>query len=180
MVGCFGKIGWLSEFTFKKWQNMSKAEIDEIDRKILGVLQSDAHATSEKLSEIVGLSPSPCARRVRNLEASGVIKSYVAVVDQVKVGLPISVFASIKLERQREEELDRFAKAVMRWPEIVECYLMTGQRDYLLRIVVKDLEAYESFLKQKLTRLEGVASIESSFALGQVKHSQALPISEHG
>lgn len=108
------------------------------------------------------------------------IKSYVAVVDQVKVGLPISVFASIKLERQREEELDRFAKAVMRWPEIVECYLMTGQRDYLLRIVVKDLEAYESFLKQKLTRLEGVASIESSFALGQVKHSQALPISEHG
>lgn len=180
MIGRFGKIGWLSEFIFEKWQNMSKIEIDEIDRKILGVLQSDAHATSEKLSGIVGLSPSPCARRVRNLEASGVIKSYVAVVDQVKVGLPISVFASIKLERQREEELDRFAKAVMRWPEIVECYLMTGQRDYLLRIVVKDLEAYESFLKQKLTRLEGVASIESSFALGQVKHSQALPISEHG
>ena len=155
---------------------MSKSPIDDIDRKILAILQSNAHATSEQLSEEVGLSPSPCARRVRNLEATGVIRSYVAVVDQVKVGLPISVFASIKLERQREEELDRFAKAVQRWPEIVECYLMTGQRDYLLRIVVKDLEAYEAFLKRTLTRLEGVASIESSFALGQVKHAQPLPI----
>ena len=155
---------------------MSKSTLDEIDRKILAILQSNAHATSEELSEQVGLSPSPCARRVRNLEATGVIRSYVAVVDQVKVGLPISVFASIKLERQREEELDRFAKAVQRWPEIVECYLMTGQRDYLLRIVVKDLEAYEAFLKRTLTRLEGVASIESSFALGQVKHAQPLPI----
>lgn len=155
---------------------MSKPVIDDIDRKILGILQTNAHATSEQLSEQVGLSPSPCARRVRNLEATGVIRSYVAVVDQLKVGLPISVFASIKLERQREEELDRFAKAVQRWPEIVECYLMTGQRDYLLRIVVKDLEAYEAFLKRTLTRLEGVASIESSFALGQVKHAQPLPI----
>jgi len=155
---------------------MPKIEIDEIDRKILNVLQADAHVTTDQLSSAVGLSPSPCARRVRNLEAAGVIKGYVAVVDQVKVGLPISVFASIKLERQREEELDRFAKAVLKWPEIVECYLMTGQRDYLLRIVVRDLEAYETFLKRTLTRLEGVASIESSFALGQVKHSQALPV----
>lgn len=155
---------------------MSKPVIDTIDRKILTILQADAHATSEQLSEQVGLSPSPCARRVRNLEATGVIRRYVAVVDQVKVGLPVSVFASIKLERQREEELDRFATAVQRWPEIVECYLMTGQRDYLLRIVVKDLEAYEAFLKRTLTRLEGVASIESSFALGQVKHAQPLPI----
>jgi len=155
---------------------MAISDIDQIDRKILTKLQADAHVTSEALSELVGLSPSPCARRVRNLEAAGVIKGYVAVVDQEKVGLPISVFASIKLERQREEELDRFAAAVQRWPEIVECYLMTGQRDYLLRIVVKDLAAYEAFLKRTLTRLEGVASIESSFALGQVKHSQALPI----
>jgi Lrp/AsnC family leucine-responsive transcriptional regulator len=155
---------------------MPKADLDGIDRKILVALQEDAHLTTEALGERVGLSPSPCARRVRQLEAAGVIKGYVAVVDQVKVGLPISVFASIKLERQREEELDRFAKAVQRWPEIVECYLMTGQQDYLLRIVVKDLEAYEAFLKRTLTRLEGVASIESSFALGQVKHAQALPI----
>jgi Lrp/AsnC family leucine-responsive transcriptional regulator len=170
------KISYSCELVPNLRPNMSKSTIDDIDRKILTILQSNAHATSEQLSEEVGLSPSPCARRVRNLEATGVIRSYVAVVDQVKVGLPVSVFASIKLERQREEELDRFAKAVQRWPEIVECYLMTGQRDYLLRIVVKDLEAYEAFLKRTLTRLEGVASIESSFALGQVKHAQPLPI----
>lgn len=150
--------------------------LDEIDRRIVGILQNDAHATTETISERVGLSPSPCARRIRNLEAAGVIKRYVAIIDQEKVGLPISVFASVKLERQREDELDRFEKAVMRWPEIVECYLMTGQRDYLLRIVVEDLKAYETFLKRTLTRLEGVASIESSFALGQVKYSHGLPI----
>ena len=155
---------------------MPETKIDAIDRKILAILQQDAHTTMEKLAEAVGLSPSPCARRVRNLEASGVIKRYVAVVDQDKAGLPVSVFASIKLERQREDELDRFAKAISRWPEIVECYLMTGQRDYLLRIVVKDLPAYEAFLKRTLTRLDGVASIESSFALSQVKHAQGLPI----
>lgn len=155
---------------------MPETKIDTIDRKILAILQQDAHTTMEKLAEAVGLSPSPCARRVRNLEAAGVIKRYVAVVDQDKAGLPVSVFASIRLERQREDELDRFAKAIARWPEIVECYLMTGQRDYLLRIVVKDLPAYEAFLKRTLTRLDGVASIESSFALSQVKHAQALPV----
>ena len=100
---------------------MSKLVIDRIDRKILSILQSNAHATSEQLSEEVGRSPSPSARRVRNPEATGVIRSYVAVVDQVKVGLPISVFvSSIKLESQREEELDRFATAVQRWPQIVD------------------------------------------------------------
>lgn len=155
---------------------MPKLNLDAIDRKILAALQADARLTTEQLSEKVGLSPSPCARRVRNLEAAGIIKGYVALVDQVKVDLPISVFASVKLERQREEELDRFAAAVRRWPEIVECYLMTGRQDYLLRIVVKDLEAYEAFLKRTLTRLEGVASIESGFALSQVKHSNVLPI----
>ena len=159
------------------WEgNLPKQEIDEIDRKILAALQKDAHMTTDKLAEFVGLSQSPCARRIRALREAGVIKGYVAVVDQAKVGLPISVFISIKLERQREEELDRFQAAVSRWPEIVECYLMTGQRDYLLRVVIRDIESFEQFLKQKLTKLDGVASIESSFALGQVKHLQALPL----
>ncbi|WP_419951242.1 Lrp/AsnC family transcriptional regulator [Methylobacterium sp.] len=155
---------------------MPKADFDAIDCKILVALQEDARLTVLQLGERVGLSASPCARRVRRLEAAGVIKAYVAVVDQVAVGLPVSVFASVKLERQREEELDRFAMAVIRWPEVVDCYLMTGQRDYLLRIVVEDLEAYERFLKNKLTRLDGVAAIESSFALGQIKRANALPI----
>jgi Lrp/AsnC family leucine-responsive transcriptional regulator len=155
---------------------MGKHQIDAIDRRILDALQGNGRMTIQDLAEKVGLTTSPCLRRVRALEDQGVIRGYVAIIDQVAVSLPISVFASVKLERQREEELDRFAAAVARWPEVLECYLMTGHRDYLLRIVVADLAAYEFFLKQKLTRLEGVSSIESSFALGQVKYSHRLPL----
>jgi Lrp/AsnC family leucine-responsive transcriptional regulator len=155
---------------------MPNHAIDAIDRKIIAALQSDGRMTAQALAALVGLSPSPCARRVRLLEEAGVIKGYVAVVDQGKVGLPISAFASVRLARQHEDDLDRFAQAVERWPEVVDCYLMTGRQDYLMRIVVKDLEAYERFLKEKLTRLDGVASIETSFALGQVKRSEHLPM----
>jgi Lrp/AsnC family leucine-responsive transcriptional regulator len=155
---------------------MPISQLDPIDRKILRELQSNGKIAIGELAEKVGLSPSPCARRVRLLEKAGIVKGYTAIVDQKKVGLPISAFASIKLERQREEDLDRFAEAVARWPEVLDCYLMTGQRDYLMRIVAADLEAYERFLKDKLTRLDNVASIETSFALGQVKRSEALPL----
>ena len=153
-----------------------KPALDDIDHKIIAALQADARLTMLQLADRVGLSASPCARRVRLLEQAGVIRGYVALIDQNRVGLPVSVFASIKLERQREEELDRFARAVAQWPEVLDCYLMTGQRDFLIRVVVRDLESYERFLKEKLTRLEGVASIESSFALGQVKRSHVLPL----
>ena len=152
------------------------AKLDTIDRKILGLLQEDGRKTIAELAEQVGLSPSPCLRRVRMLEEAGVVSRYVAVLDQQSVGLPVSVFISIKLESQREEALDRFAKAIQRWPEVLECYLMTGPRDYLLRVVVADLAAYERFLKQKLTRLSGIGSIESSFALEQVKYTNVLPL----
>ena len=150
--------------------------IDAIDRKILAAVQGNGRISVNELATRVGLSPSPCARRLRILEEARIIKGYVAVVDQSKVGLPISAFASVKLERQREEDLDRFAQAVARWPEVADCYLMTGHRDYLLRVVVSDLDAYQSFLKDKLTRLDGVGSIETSFALGQVKRSEVLPL----
>lgn len=150
--------------------------LDAIDRRILVALQRNARLTLQELAGEVGLSPSPCARRVRLMEEAGIITGYAALVDQARVGLAISVFASVRLERQREEDLDRFSQAVQRWPEVADCYLMTGQRDYLMRIVVQDLEAYERFLKDKLTRLDGVASIESSFALGQVKRSHVLPL----
>ena len=155
---------------------MPKPALDALDRKILESLQANGRMSLADLSAKVGLSPSPCLRRIRNLERSGVIARYVAVLDQRMVGLPVSVFVSIKLEKQRQESLDRFAKAVERWPEVLECYLMTGSRDYWLRVVVPDLEAYERFVKQKLTRLEGIASIESSFALEQVKYTNVLPI----
>ena len=150
--------------------------LDTIDLKIIACVQNDGRITINDLAERVGLSPSPCARRLRILEEKGIIKGYTATIDQAKVGLPVSAFASIKLERQREEDLDRFSRAVAGWPEVVDCYLMTGQRDYLLRIVVRDLQAYEHFIKSKLTRLEGVASIETSFALSQIKRSEVLPL----
>ena len=155
---------------------MPKSELDGIDRKILEHLQVDGRMSLADLADKVGLSPSPCLRRVRMLERDGVISRYVAVLDQRAVGLPVSVFVSIRLERQREESLNRFAKAVERWPEVLECYLMTGSRDYWLRVVVPDLDAYERFVKQKLTRVEGIASIESSFALEQVKYTNVLPV----
>src|SRR5215510_4497938 len=152
------------------------ASLDAIDHKILAQLQEDGRKSIADLAAAVGLSPSPCLRRVRMLEQAGVIARYVAVLDQQSVGLPVSVFVSIKLESQREEALDRFAKSIQRWPEVLECYLMTGPRDYLLRVVVADLAAYERFLKQKLTRLSGIGSIESSFALEQVKYTNVLPL----
>ena len=155
---------------------MPKPKLDAIDRKILEHLQLDGRMSLNDLAGKVGLSPSPCLRRVRILERDRVISRYVAVLDQRAVGLPVSVFVSIKLEKQRQDALERFAKAIARWPEVLECYLMTGTRDYWLRVVVPDLDAYERFVKQKLTRLEGVASIESSFALEQVKYTNVLPV----
>jgi Lrp/AsnC family leucine-responsive transcriptional regulator len=150
--------------------------LDTVDLKILRLLQDDGRMSLAELAGKVGLSSSPCLRRVRILEKSGVIARYVAVLDQQAVGLPVSVFVSVKLEKQKEELLDKFSKTIARWPEVLECYLMTGPRDYWLRVVVPDLQAYERFLKQKLTRIEGIASIESSFALEQVKYTNVLPV----
>ena len=133
------------------------ADLDAIDRKILSHLQSDGRITMQQLAEKVGLSVSPCHRRVKLLEERGVITRYIATVDQKSVGLHVSVFISIKLARQKEEDLDRFAKTISKWDEVLECYLMTGNRDYLLRVVAADLSSYEAFLKNKLTRLDGIA-----------------------
>ena len=153
-----------------------KLGLDDVDRRILRLLQADGRMTVQALADSVGLSASPCLRRIRKLEEAGVISSYSATLDQNAVGLPISVFVNIKLERERSTELDRFAAAIGNWPEVMECYLMTGQFDFLIRVVCADLAAYEAFLRQKLTQVDGVRSIESSFALGQVKYSKALPL----
>ncbi len=151
-------------------------KLDDIDRRLLGALQENGRLPVTDLAEKIGLTTSPCLRRLKILEQAGIIRGYAALVDQQKVGLPVSVFVSVKLEMQREEALERFEAAIRDCPEVVECYLMTGPRDYLLRVVAQDLSAYERFLKQTLTRVEGVASIESSFALTQVKYSNVLPI----
>lgn len=154
----------------------AKTDLTAIDGKILRALQQDGRMTVQAIADQVGLSPSPCLRRIRQLERSGVIAGYSAEVDQSAVGLPVSVFISIKLERQRAVELDALAAAIAPWPEVMDCYLMTGQFDFLLRVVCADLTAYERFLRDRLTQLDGVASIESSFSLSQVKASRVLPL----
>ena len=172
----FGAQAALDMTIMPKSKSTPLPRLDAIDRRLLEALQSDGRLTATELAKRAGLTTSPCLRRLHRLESEGVIRGYAALIDQKKVGLPISVFVSIKLERQREEDLNRFEEAARRCPEIVECYLMTGQRDYLLRVVARDLADYERIIKETLTRIEGVASIESSFALSQVKHSNALPL----
>lgn len=151
-------------------------DMDTIDKKILKELQENARLTNVELADRVGLSPSPCLRRVRALESSGAIKGYKAIVDQKTVGMPVSVFVMVSLERQIEGALEEFEKRVRDLPEVMECYLMTGDMDYLLRVVTRDLQTYEQFLIQDLTKFPGVRGIKSSFALKQVIYRIALPV----
>jgi Lrp/AsnC family transcriptional regulator, leucine-responsive regulatory protein len=155
---------------------LRESPLDAIDRKILAQLQDDARIANVALADAVGLSPAPCLRRVRALEEQGVIRKHVTLVDPAAVGLAVSVFVQVSLERQVEPSLKRFEAAILTRPEVMECYLMTGDADYLLRVVCADLNAYERFLLNHLTQVPGVASIRSSFALKQVKYSTALPV----
>ena len=155
---------------------MSFKELDAMDRRILARLQSRGRISNADLARDVGLSASACLRRIRELEESGVIDRYVAVLDQKSVDLAISVFVQVTLERQTEPSLEIFEERIAARPEVMECYLMTGDADYLLRVVVADVTAYEQFLKNHLTRIPGVSSIKSSFALKRVKYETALPL----
>ncbi|MCH7692414.1 MAG: Lrp/AsnC family transcriptional regulator [Proteobacteria bacterium] len=159
---------------------MPHRQLDAIDRRILEHLQDNARISNVDLAARVGISASPCWRRVRELEESGVISNYVTLIDAASVGLMVSVFVNVSLERQVERELDVFQNAIRERPEVMECYLMTGEADFLLRVVVPDLMAYERFLMDHLTRVPGIASIRSSFALKQVKYRTALPLDRGG
>jgi len=153
-------------------------ELDAIDRRILIELQQSARMTNAQLAERCHISPSPCWRRVQALEKDGVISRYVTLVDPRRVGLPVSVFVEVSLSAQTESLLEPFETAISKRPEVMECYQMTGSFDYLLRIVVPDLDSYEQFLRAHLTRVPGVASIRSSFALRAIKYRTELPL-EH-
>ncbi len=159
---------------------MPHRQLDAIDRRILEHLQDNARISNVDLAARVGISASPCWRRVRELEESGVISNYVTLIDAASVGLTVSVFVNVSLERQVERELEVFQNAIRGRPEVMECYLMTGEADFLLRVVVSDLMAYERFLMDHLTRVPGIASIKSSFALKQVKYRTALPLDRGG
>lgn len=153
-------------------------KLDRIDYSILKSIQDNARISNVELAEVVGLSPSPCLRRVKVLEQAGVIKRYVGLIDAAAVGLPISIFVNVSLDRQERSGLEEFETRIQSYAEVMECYLMTGSSDYLIRIVVPDLHSYERFLADKLTRIPGVANIQSSFALKQVVYSTELPLEE--
>ncbi|WP_163932607.1 Lrp/AsnC family transcriptional regulator [Paraferrimonas sp. SM1919] len=150
--------------------------MDSIDKKILDELQKDAKLTNQELATKVSLSPAPCLRRVRALEQQGIIQGYHASVDQEKCGLSINAFVLIKMVRPTESIMKAFEDHINRVEEVVECFLMTGAHDYMLHVVSPSLKEYEKFVRRELNMFESIASIESSFAFGQVKRLTRIPI----
>lgn len=132
--------------------------------------------TNQELSEKIGLSPSPCLRRLKQLEADGVITRYVALVDPAQVELGVTAFVRVRLDQQDDRQLTIFEQSVATYPEVMECYLMTGDADYQLRVIVRDLNAFEDFLRHKLTRISGVSQVTTSFALRPIVYKTALPL----
>jgi Lrp/AsnC family leucine-responsive transcriptional regulator len=149
--------------------------LDAIDRKILDAVQANGRITNQELADQVGLSPSPCLRRVRQLEGDEVIARYVALVNPAALGLNVTAFVRVRLDQQDDRHLDAFEAAISDFPEVMECYLMTGEADYQLRILVRSLTEFEDFLRYRLTRVSGVANVTTSFALRPVIYKTALP-----
>lgn len=149
--------------------------MDTKDRQIINALQSDGRLTNQELSELVNLSPSPCLRRLRNLEDSGIIKGYTAIIDENAYGLPITAFVQIRLERHTEDVVRDFEKKILDAENILDCYVMTGDSDYLLRVLVESLEGYEQFVRHRLHSIKGIAAIHTSFAYGRVKRATKFP-----
>ncbi|MGE4242976.1 Lrp/AsnC family transcriptional regulator [Ramlibacter sp.] len=152
-------------------------KLDLIDLRILHELQQDGALSNVELAQRVHLSPSPCLARVKALEREGVITRYVALVDPKEVGLGLNVFINISLKEQSKEALAAFEQHVSEREEVMECYLMTGDSDYLIRVAVRDIGALERFILDKLTPIPGIEKIRSSFALKQVRYKTALPLS---
>lgn len=150
--------------------------LDALDIRIIDCLQHDGRMSNQQLSEEVGLSPSPCLRRVRNLEQSGLIEGYFALVNPNAVGLSVTAFVRIRLNAQGDAELSAFEAEISSFPEVMECYLMTGEADYQLRVLVESLADFEDFLRQKLTKIATVSQVTTSFALRPVVYRTALPV----
>jgi len=149
--------------------------VDETDQRILRELQKDGRLSNAELAERVNLSPSPCLRRLRILEKSGVIEGYTAIVNQKAYGLPVTVFIQIRLGHHSTEAAQEFERRIHKIDEIIDCHLMTGDTDYLLRVVIESLEAYETFIRERIHPIPSIASINTSFAYGVVKQSRCLP-----
>lgn len=156
--------------------NSDRPKLDRFDRTLLQLLQTEGRIANSTLAEKVSLSESACLRRVRALEESGLIEGYTAIINQERAGCPVNIFVNITLDRQDQTDLSSFEKAVRKIPEVMECYLMTGDYDYLLRVVVADTADFERVHSQHLTRLPHVARVHSSFALRPVQKARELPI----
>lgn len=162
-----------------KGGTLHSSDLDSIDWKILAALQGNARIANVELAEQVSLSPSPCLARVKALERAGFISRYVTLLNPAAVGLGVNVFVQVRLERQVEATLNTFERAVAKRPEVMECYLMTGTSDYVLRVVVSDLQEFQRFVTDVVAKIPGVGNIQSSIALKQVKYSTALPLPGH-
>lgn len=151
-------------------------KLDQIDRKILHHLQENARITNADLAEKVGLSPTPCLRRLRRLEAEKIIKGYHTEINREALGIGVTVVILVKLEKEDEATLRDFEGEISARPEVIECYLVTGKFDYFLRVIIPTLTAYESFLSETLLRMSNVSSVESSFTLREVTKKNVLPL----
>ena len=151
-------------------------KLTRADRKILQILQEDGKISNVDLAERVGLSPSPCLRRVKQLEATGLIAGYVALLDRRKAKLDVLAYVEVQVDRHTETAAEAFREAVLREPEVVGCYVMTGGYDYLLKVVVPNLDAYADFTMKRLLKMPAVKDIRSSFVLDTIKDSTALPL----
>ncbi len=152
-------------------------KLDRIDKRILGVMQANGRITNLELADQIGLSPTPCARRVKRLEASGLIERHVTLLNQARLGLNITAMISISMDRHTPERFDNFERQVKKLPEVVECSIVTGQAaDYLLKAVLPDMTYYEEFLLGRLTRIDGVTGVHSSFVLRKVIAKTELPL----
>ena len=168
---------------------MSKPELDKTDRKILAILQADGRLSNQDVADRVSLSPSPCLRRIKRLEETGVIRQYVALLEPTKIGLGLLAYVNVRLEKHSDVSTSAsgarrptssphtdFAASVEQWPEVVACYAMTGEMDYLLRVHVEDMEHFSRFMMKTLLSHPAVADVKSSFALQRIKDTTALPI----
>lgn len=150
--------------------------MDKTDIRILELLQQNARMSVVELAEKVNLTPTPCARRIQNLEKEGFIQGYVGLLDQSRLGLSVNAFVELRLVREKEDEIADFESAVARLPEVMECYALSGGHDYLLRVVAPDLASYHRFLREKLLTIRAVDAIQTSFALDRVIYRTVLPL----
>ena len=156
---------------------MTYMTLDKVDKKILQVLQVNARISNLELAERVNLSPTPCARRVKQLEDSGIIKNHITELDPEKLGLNLTVLVSVTMDKHTADRFEKFEQDAEQLPEVIECYVVTGQdSDFLIKVMVRDMRHYEEFLLRRLTKLEGVSGVHSSFVLRQPINKHELPI----